>query len=307
MDIVYVSQQNADLHDEEGGLFFALRKLGHTVYWFPHTQAEQACHQGGDFLLCTHLNVWSRLRSSPIPKVFWYVDLVDHQSEEPHLIERSLHRRQLIEEVTADCLLGFMTDGDYVDADITGKLHFLPQGADERFMGVGIPSNRYQILVVGSIGHRRGCILRLKELFGNRLNHIVKGTYRRNLADAVASSAINVCPSDPVTDRYASNRVFVLSGFGGFTLHKRSAFLEECYRDGKEIIFYDDCPDLREKVDYYLAHPGLRRSIAVWALKRTWECHTYRHRAEILIKKVREALDGQSNRTEPDETALSPA
>ncbi len=78
-------------------------------------------------------------------------------------------------------------------------------------------------------------------------------------------------------------RLFEANGCGSFQVCDFKREIPELYEDGKEIVLYGSLSELKEKLEYYLAHENERRQIAENALSRSHKEHTYRHRlAEML-------------------------
>jgi len=83
-------------------------------------------------------------------------------------------------------------------------------------------------------------------------------------------------------------RVFEIAACGGFQLCDPCKGLDACFNFGTELPVYASLKELREKVDYYLAHPEERGQIAAAARERALRDHTYEQRAaqmlELLLK-----------------------
>lgn len=62
------------------------------------------------------------------------------------------------------------------------------------------------------------------------------------------------------------------------------------YRDGESAVFFDDLPDLEEKLNHYLAHPDEARAIAVKGHEHLRKYHTSSARARQFLGRVQEAL-----------------
>ena len=76
-----------------------------------------------------------------------------------------------------------------------------------------------------------------------------------------------------------------LTGRGGFTIYPRIKGLEEYFKDGDEIVFYEhgNLEDLKIKIDKYLENDIERERIRLNGHNRTKKEHTYVHRwANIL-------------------------
>ena len=134
MRIVYVARHRPGDWDEGAGISYVLEKFGHQVVRIQ--EGEPLYRLKGDMLLYHHYGDLSMLEHCRIrPKVFWYFDLVDFP--DPILAARCNARKHWIEWATNASDLGFMNDGDWVAKDVTGKLHTLREGVDERFIGKG--------------------------------------------------------------------------------------------------------------------------------------------------------------------------
>jgi len=81
-------------------------------------------------------------------------------------------------------------------------------------------------------------------------------------------------------------RLFEAAGCGAFQLADWKPGLPEFFEPEREIVTFHTREELKEKVDYYLAHPEERRKIADRAYARSHREHTY----EIRLKKMFEIL-----------------
>jgi spore maturation protein CgeB len=66
--------------------------------------------------------------------------------------------------------------------------------------------------------------------------------------------------------------------------------LEAQYREGEEILYYDNEADMFSKIDLCLDSPTLREHLRRGALQRTLNEHTYTHRCHTLVNTVVERL-----------------
>lgn len=87
-------------------------------------------------------------------------------------------------------------------------------------------------------------------------------------------------------ENYWSDRVFETTGRGGFIIHPYIKGLEECFIEGKEIVFYDfgNFNQLREKIDWYLGHDEEREAIRLAGHERTKRDHTYHNRLAAMFE-----------------------
>jgi spore maturation protein CgeB len=81
-------------------------------------------------------------------------------------------------------------------------------------------------------------------------------------------------------------RLFEAAGCGAFQIADWKPALSDLFEPEKEIVTFRTQKDLKEKVDYYLAHPDERREIADRAYVRAHREHTYERRIESIIEKL---------------------
>lgn len=299
--ILYIGKHDSGGNDDEGAITHALQALGHDVQRLRERRA-QAAHRmhDVDFCLFHHCQDYGALADIKRPKVAWIFDLIDYP--DPQLARRNQERRSWMRHITRIADVVFMTDGDWVAHDKSGKLHWLPQGADERVVGAGTAADAFvfgyptaPLLFTGidrGGGQERVAFVRgMREKYGDDFLHISRGVYRRDLADLIASSQIVLAPAGPVTGRYFSNRVFNVCGFGGFLLHPYSDGLASMYEPGGDLVYYHDRDDMHAKIRLYLESPEERQRIAAAGLARTRSEHLYRHRLAVLIEIVKARLN----------------
>ncbi len=85
---------------------------------------------------------------------------------------------------------------------------------------------------------------------------VVRTASAEQAADLYASHAITLNGS---LNGDLNLRVFEVLGSGGFLMTDRlspDAGLDRLFREGEEIVLYSDGHDLREKIDYFIAHPS---------------------------------------------------
>lgn len=90
---------------------------------------------------------------------------------------------------------------------------------------------------------------------------------------------------DPYGD-FVNPRTFELASCKAFQLVDERTHLPSLFTPGKEIITFNSLPDLREKIEYYLAHPEERKAIAEAAYKRVVSEHTYGHRVRDMLSII---------------------
>ena len=299
--MLYIAKHDSGGNDDEGAVTHALTRLGHDVQRLREEKGSLAKRVPNVDLLLFHKwdDVEMLQRFDGIcPRAFWYFDLVDWPSD-PSLAGRCQGRREWMARITPHVELGFCTDGDWVAQDTTGKLRWLPQGADERMVGRGSPEKcptcstpwtGTPILFTGISrggGRRRESFVEeMQTRWRDKFRHVQAGVHGRALADLVASSQAVVCPDSPVTDRYWSNRVYLLAGFGATLLHPYCKGLRDYGYTTDEVLMYRDRQELRSYLDAILQDSNLRDELSAAALERTKREHLYRHRVQKLIEAV---------------------
>ncbi len=288
MKVLYLAKHDSGGNDDEGAVYHALLALGCDVERLRENRAQVARKvRGCDFLLCHHPHDLDALRAVQIPKVFWCFDLIDWPNMPRHA-QRASWARQL----TDVCDLGFLTDGDWVARDTTGKLRWLPQGADTRVPQGECPSQPpCDVLVVGGLGYgREGQIEELRSAFGDGFRHVAKGYHGLALRALVRSAKVVVAPFAPVTDRYWSNRVYLLTGMGALVLHPHCAALDMQYAGA--LPMYRGRGDALAKALYWVNEASAegRARAAQNCQRLTLTRHTYTDRVRELLVAVKEKL-----------------
>lgn len=313
MKVLFIAKHGSGDNDDEGSITYALRQLGHEVtcvhemrrHREPGTDLVKLSKEH-DLALFLKWSVISEIASLKCPRAYWHFDLIDG-SYDITLAARSAHRIQWCRDVYPHVILGAHTDGDYVhhwkSFDNDDYLMHLMQGADERYVGFGTPAHRHgfgvpPILFFGMVNHgqqRASHIAELKERYGDQFGVIGDGgpkkrIHGRELADLCASTKIIIAPDGPVTDRYFSNRLFLVSGFGGFLLHPKSYQAYTHYLPGDHLQYYVSRDHLYKLIDYYLDNPAKRETLRHAAFQQTIKANLYRHRVAKLIEECQRRM-----------------
>jgi spore maturation protein CgeB len=90
---------------------------------------------------------------------------------------------------------------------------------------------------------------------------------------------------DPSGD-FINPRTFELAGCGAFQLCDQRSLLPELFEVGKEIITFSNMSELRQKIEYYRAHPEERAAVCEAARARVIKHHTYEHRMEQMLSTI---------------------
>ena len=81
-------------------------------------------------------------------------------------------------------------------------------------------------------------------------------------------------------------RVFEALATGRLLVTDTVSYLDELFEDGVHLVTYSDESKIVEKIAYYLKNEKERKNIARNGLDTVRKYHTYRHRAEFIIKKI---------------------
>jgi spore maturation protein CgeB len=84
-------------------------------------------------------------------------------------------------------------------------------------------------------------------------------------------------------------RTFEIPAYGAFMLAERTEEHTKFFREGEEIACFNGLEELREKIDYYLAHDEERRAIARAGFKKvTTQGNSYVDRMQYVLKIYQE-------------------
>lgn len=297
MRIGYVAKHDSGGNDDEGAITHALTALGHRVDRLRECRGHVAYRLECDFVLYHHYPHPEEIARVKVPKVFWCFDRIV-EPDCPELAARNEKRFRWACDMLRVCDLGFFTDGDWVANDETRQARWLPQGADERVIGLGVPDPRLpqcDLLFAGSVrgcGHKRAEFLDYLRKCGLRVNWIEKGVYGRDLAREIAQAKLVVAPPFPCSTRYWSNRAYVSLGFGATLLHPDVLTTVE-HANGNHYIGYDyrTLSSLQDAINLCMSSPlGDLREIGLRGYYHTLNNHLYRHRCEQLVAVVEREL-----------------
>lgn len=84
-----------------------------------------------------------------------------------------------------------------------------------------------------------------------------------------------------------NQRVFDVPAAGAFLITDHRRQMEDLFEPGKEIVAYNDPDEIPELVEKYLHDEDARKKITAAARKRILAEHTYDHRIQTLLDKMR--------------------
>lgn len=99
---------------------------------------------------------------------------------------------------------------------------------------------------------------------------------------------------------FVNPRTFELASAGAFQLVDERSLLPEVFVPGKEVVTFNSTRDLKDKIQYYLAHPEQRQQIAAAARERVLRDHTYVHRLRQMLSIIYNSKYEQLKRKEDE-------
>lgn len=245
----------------------------------------------------TMSDVLKKLKKAKIPTIAYHLDLymgLDRWKEYEH----NAYLRDVEYFFTVDKLMA-----DWMIENTKVKAFYIPAGVYEKEC-VMLPQQmvRYDIVFTGSrkyhpeYPYRYQLIDFLRSTYGNMFVHIGNDgefSCKRGLELNQIYRNAKICVGDTLNlnfnyPYYYSDRLFEQPGRGAFQIFPNIKGIEECYKDGKEIVLYEhgNLQDLKQKIDYYLTHSEEREKIRLAGFERTKRDHTYTRRWEYILNKV---------------------
>jgi len=284
--------------------------MGHRVQCLQETvatagqiaKATQEC----DLFIWTHTHGWhtpdievafaNAIARGRIPIITYHLDLWHGLGR-----ERDMHTdpywKVLTDFFTVDARMA-----DWLNANTKIKGHYLPAGVFDQECYMAPPDkDRFDVCFVGSRRYHPEWPYRPKLI--DWLENTYKGRFRLYGQDGLGvrrGEALNqiyansrvvvgdtLCLGYTYPD-YWSDRIYETTGRGGFLIHPRIEGINTQFVDGEEVVFYDydNFPQLKSLIDYYLANPEEREAIRKAGHERTKNEHTYRHRWETILKEL---------------------
>ncbi|MCL1925804.1 MAG: glycosyltransferase [Syntrophorhabdaceae bacterium] len=129
-----------------------------------------------------------------------------------------------------------------------------------------------------------GKLLNDKFRFGPRIN------YYKELPAFYNLCRINLNTTSIQMDTAVNQRVFDVPACGAFLLTDRRPSLSPLFEEGKEVIVYDSPEEIPELVRFYLRNNTAREAVAAKGKARVLREHTYKHRVDAIIRRLRDDL-----------------
>lgn len=90
---------------------------------------------------------------------------------------------------------------------------------------------------------------------------------------------------DPTGD-YINPRAFELAACGTFQLSDTRAYLNDVFTSGEDIAVFNDTRELKDQIEYYLAHDEERETIAARGRATVLHGHTYQDRIRQMLSII---------------------
>lgn len=241
--------------------------------------------------------VLKELNKNKIPTVAYHLDLYMGISRWKEY-ENDPYLREMQYFFTVDKFMA-----EWVNKNTKTKAFYVPAGVyDRECIMLNQQRVNYDIVFTGSRSYhpehpfRPQLIDFLQKTYGQRFIHIgndgevgqqrglrLNQVYRN--AKIVVGDTLQINFDYPY---YYSDRLFEVPGRGGFSIFPDIKGVEENYEPGREIVLYKhgDLQDLKEKIDYYLAHETEREAIRRAGFERTKLDHTYINRWKTILEIV---------------------
>ncbi len=111
--------------------------------------------------------------------------------------------------------------------------------------------------------------------------------YYRELPGFYNQCAISFNATNLQMGAAVNQRVFDVPACGAFLLTDHQEALCEAFEPGREVVVFQDVSEIPDLIRHYLKHPAERKAIGERGRQRVLQEHTYRHRLEQIIARMR--------------------
>lgn len=312
------------IHSTENHVRQSLETLGHSVIPLQedkHAPSEiMACIRENEVNLVLYtrtwgidgpsmLNIWHWCKQQGIPTASYHLDLY-----------YGLKREGLYNALASKSITGLQNDPFWrtqyvftVDGDPEAQAYFESLGINHIYLRAGVfnkecyiaPNTgwRHDVAFVGNgnYGHpewpyRQQLIEWLKKTYGDRFGKYgpPENTVRNEHLNELYAN-VKVVVGDSLTPGfnkpgYWSDRVYETVGRGGFLIHPYVKGLEEEFKDGAHLAFYEfnNFEMLKAKIDYYLENEVEREGIRNTGQMLVAQSYTYINRMTDLLNHIAE-------------------
>lgn len=194
----------------------------------------------------------------------------------------------------------FSTDGGHEQAFKDAGVAHVPlrQGIDvlEAYIANGDYPTKAQIGFIGSVyeniwPYRKKLVDWLSATYGDKFEHFGQdGKIRHDELNRLCATLKIVVGDSVRSPRYWSNRIYEITGRGGFIIHPMTEGLDEEFTPYVHFVPYEygDFKGLKEKIDHFLSHDAEREKIRLAGHEHCKAKHTYGHRVKEMLKVLKE-------------------
>lgn len=312
MKITFVGNFNVDFTSETHHAN-SLRSLGHQVVRLQEGQAttDQILQHGlnSQLVVWVHTHKWKTAGSVPIarlsqllkqagiPLITYHLDLwmgISRQGDLNEEYYKALHHFFTVDKLMAD----------YLNENTSTKGHFMPPAVydKEAYIHQTYSPDNFEndVIFVGSRKYHSEWPYRWQLIDWLRANYpsfkhigpdgtgILRGDALNRMyakSKIAIGDTLNMGFNYP---HYSSDRLWESIGRGAFTIYPRIKGLDEYFEDGKEVAYYKhgDFDDLKQQIDYYLAHDIEREKIRLEGNYRARLEGTYVNRWHEILKEI---------------------
>lgn len=228
--------------------------------------------------------------------VFWYPDAITN-----------LDREYILAGEYDVLFLGKPYIVDFVTKKLNQKAHFLPEACNPRWHKrvclTPEERNIYEcdLTIAGNMYYYRAMLLEQFVDYDFKIwgppfpswliSPLRKAHQNVHVAELEKSKAYGGAKIVINTQHYAeiwgaNCRTFEAAGCGGFQITDNLPVISQLFEPGREIVLFETAQELKEKVDYYLAHSEERQAIADAGYARAHREHTYKVRLRQMLAVV---------------------
>lgn len=163
------------------------------------------------------------------------------------------------------------------------NVFWVPPACDPGLHEKKAEEKKYDVGFVGSSSQERVDLL---NKLGQRFNTYYERCFLERMAEVYSQSKIVFNKS---IEGGLNMRVFEALASGSMLLTNEAdgSGLEDLFQDRKHLVIYKNENELIELADYYLKNDEEREGIAAEGMKMVLNEHTYRHRAEEMIRTLK--------------------
>jgi len=269
-----------------------------------------------------HGNAVRQIRDSGIVTAFWFVENYRHLDYWETVAPQydfffTIQEGQFFDKLDSLGVRNYKCVPTGCDPQVHRRLDLSPDeqaeyGSDISFAGAGYYNRRqmfeglvdYDLKIWGTAWEQSRPLREFVQAGGKEFTteQMVKIFNASKISLNLHSSARHES-IDPEGD-FVNPRLFEVASCGAFQLVDERKEIRRFFEPESEVVTFSNLSDLREKIDYFLAHEDERTAIAERAQARAHNEHTYQHRMTEMLDFI---LDRAGDRllAHPDKEYLT--